>query len=590
MHSRLFAVPKDPVLSLAVQARMTTPKVEEHRQFIVLVHHFLERFFNNDMAASDGEAKSRMIQIACTIGLPGFIMALYLYPAYHLPRGTRPYWSQAGDHFFYVMYSLVAMGIITIFEWDLFFPDLLDVFVLTSLPVENRRLFRARIAAIAIFIAGFLFDSNFLAPLVLPAATDPPNLIRLLMAHLVAVSMSGIFAAALFLALQGLLLAALGEYLFRRISLWLQGISVAALLTILFLYPVLFGTLNALLHAKTKVVLCLPPFWFLGIYQRLLEGPSVLPVFALLAKIGCAATLLAMSLAIFFYPFAYWRRTRGLVEGAAARLSKRRLSVSFNLLRRPVGRAIWQFIGQTLPRVSRYRMYLVMYGGLGSALILASVLRVNAADGSVRINLSDAGLRATIPIVAFWTVSGLRTVFLSPADQRGTWIFRVIQGKPGAEPLTAARSWVFLWAMILTMGAAALVCVIVPGAVAPGNGWRFAAGQILVATGLSLLLTDVFFLNVRTLPFTGQRPASAQNLALVLIRHYGFFPPLVLFTIAAEPWIEAGMWHLAVTALAVAMAHLCMEKIYRRSIAQHVALTGLDENEEEFPLRLGLRY
>lgn len=39
-----------------------------------------------------------------------------------------------------------------------------------------------------------------------------------------------------------------------------------------------------------------------------------------------------------------------------------------------------------------------------------------------------------------------------------------------------------------------------------------------------------------------------------------------------------------------AAAHLCMEKIYRRTIAQYVAVIGLDEDEEEFPLRLGLRY
>jgi hypothetical protein len=83
-------------------------------------------------------------------------------------------------HFFFVLYSFVVMGIVTVFEWDLFFPDLLDVFVLTTLPVPNRRLFLARVAAIGLFIAGFLFNANFLAPLVLPAATDPPDLLRFL--------------------------------------------------------------------------------------------------------------------------------------------------------------------------------------------------------------------------------------------------------------------------------------------------------------------------------------------------------------------------------------------------------------------------
>ena len=36
------------------------------------------------------------------------------------------------------------------------------------------RVFLARAAAIGIFVGGFVFDANFLAPIVLPLATDPP--------------------------------------------------------------------------------------------------------------------------------------------------------------------------------------------------------------------------------------------------------------------------------------------------------------------------------------------------------------------------------------------------------------------------------
>jgi hypothetical protein len=595
MRSRpgIFISPEYPVLSFEVQASMTSAQPAKSTQFRVLVRHFLERFFKNDLASSDGEAQARLIQVACALGLPGLIMALYLYPAYHLPRGTRAYWGQVGDHYFYVMYSLVAMGIVTIFEWDFFFPDLLDVFVLTTLPVTNRHLFLARVAAIFVFICGFLFDSNFLAPMVLPAATEPPNLPRLLIAHVSAVAASGIFAATLFLALQGLLLGFLGEHLFRRISLWLQGIAVAVLLTLLFLYPVLFGSLDALLHARSAFVLYLPPLWFLGMYQRLLEGPAVLPIFATLAQIGCAAVFLSIALSVFSYPFAYWRRTRSLIEGATARPGRNLANSPIHrflhaiLLRSPMHRAIGHFISQTLPRVLRYRTYLVMYSGLGVALILASVVRVNIAHRQIHVALSSGGLRATIPIVAFWTISGLRAVLLSPADQRGTWIFRVIHGKPGVEPLTAARLWVLRLAAMLFLATAAMVIALAPPEF---HGWRFAACQGLVATGLCLILTDALFLNVKTLPFTGKQPASPQNLALVLIRSYGFFPPLVLSTVAVEPWMEAGVAHLALMALAIASGHFCMNAISRRNIAQHVALIELDENEGEFPQKLGLRY
>ncbi len=156
-------------------------------QFELLVRHFLERFFNHETASADGDGKTRLVQLAVAAGIPGFMVAVFLWPVYHPfpnwpPGNTRigppPYWMQVNHHFFFVLYSFVALGLVTVFEWDLFFPDLLDVFVLGTLPLAERRVFFARVAAIGLLIGGFLFDANFLAPLVLPAATDPPNLIR----------------------------------------------------------------------------------------------------------------------------------------------------------------------------------------------------------------------------------------------------------------------------------------------------------------------------------------------------------------------------------------------------------------------------
>src|SRR5580698_7759985 len=77
----LFTPPKHPVLSLSVQAQSVTPK-REQRQFEVLVRHILSRFFNNELLASDDEAK-RVMQIASAIALPTLIVSLFLYPGYH---------------------------------------------------------------------------------------------------------------------------------------------------------------------------------------------------------------------------------------------------------------------------------------------------------------------------------------------------------------------------------------------------------------------------------------------------------------------------------------------------------------------------
>ncbi len=81
---RIFSAPKYAVLSLEVQANMANTHPEEPSQFRVLVRHFLDRFFNNEMVASDDEAKTRLLVVAASIGLPGFIAAIFLMPIYRV--------------------------------------------------------------------------------------------------------------------------------------------------------------------------------------------------------------------------------------------------------------------------------------------------------------------------------------------------------------------------------------------------------------------------------------------------------------------------------------------------------------------------
>src|ERR1700692_1076553 len=119
----LFSTPNHPVQALVVQASPAIAR-REQTQFEVLVRHLLHRFFHNELLASDDETK-RVMLLSCATALPGLLVALFLFPTYHaFPPAPlhRPFWSQAGDHYFYVTYPFVVMGIVTVYEWDLLFP------------------------------------------------------------------------------------------------------------------------------------------------------------------------------------------------------------------------------------------------------------------------------------------------------------------------------------------------------------------------------------------------------------------------------------------------------------------------------------
>jgi hypothetical protein len=490
------------------------------------------------------------------------------------------------------------MGIVTVFEWDMFFPDLLDVFVLSTLPIQNRRLFMARVAAISIFILGFLFDANILAPLILPASIDPPNLARMLAGHLLAVAGSGLFAAAFILALQGIFLSVLGEGLFRRISLLLQGLLISSLLMVLFLFPVFSGAVPVFLKTESPYALYCPPFWFLGVYQRLMEGPSVLSIFTRLAQIGYTALIITVVMGMLSYPLAYLRRVRQLIVGPgthdtrswAALPVHSLLHVTF--LKIPVSRAVFHFISQTLLRVPRYRIYLVMYGGVGLSVLIASVLRLIVAHGQVHVEVSPDGIRAAIAIVAFWTIAGLRMAFVSPGNRQGSWAFRIVHGRPpeletAMHQLRAAKLWVLLWAAITTFGTLLALRPFTPSELLT---WPATASLFLIAAGMCLFITDLLFLYVRTVAFTGDPAREQPNLALTLLKSFTFLPIIVWIPVASEPWLETGNLHLVLGAAIIAFAHLGLELLHRRIIQEHCGMPGLEDDEEDFPMKLGLRY
>jgi hypothetical protein len=594
---RIFDQPKHAVLSLSVQASIYTDERPQRNPFQVLLRHFLDRFFNNPTTAADGETKAHVLQIAYAIGLPGVCVALYLFPPYHFPGG-RHFWSQVGDHYFYVMYSFVAIGAVTIFVWDLFFPDLLDVFVLSTLSIERRTLFLARIAAVFVFLGIFLLGANVPGTIFFPAAADLPSLARHISAHLIAVTMSGLFISSSLIALQGLLLTALGERVFRNVSPFIQGLAMAALVTVLLLFPLISQFLQALIgEGRTGLgwhgAAYFPPFWFLGVYERLLTGPATLSVFTVLARIGCLSTAATVALAAIAYPLAYRSRMRQVVEGFGRLTGKHLISAPVmrllhaTLLRIPERRGVFHFIGQTMLRTPRHRVYLAMYGGLGLALVIACASMLKLGDGGVRYALSTEGLRAAVPIIAFWTVAGLRSAFLGPADRRLNWIFRVIHGRAGWDELAAARIWVLLSALILTLGGVVAIHAIAPPELRP---WREFGIHLGAGASLCLLLTDAFFLNVKTVPFTGTRSPASMNLAYTLIQYFGLFPPLVLLTLSLEDWAVENTGHLLITLTVVCAAHVELLRHHRRILREYTNLLDIDEDEEEFPQRLGLRY
>ena len=551
------------VLSLYVQAQLIEEK-RHQSQFEVLVRHLYDRLLNNEAFGED--AAVRVTQLVYAIGLPGVLVALFLFAAYHQPMPhVRSYWSQACDHLFYVTYSLVIMGMAMIFQWELLFPDILDMYVLSTLPIPHRRLLLARLLAFAIFLGLVHLGTSGLGWLFLPAVADLQcGFWRHLFAQAVATTGAAIFITMLFASVQSLLASVPSRHFGNRIGSMVRALSVIALLTILFLFPLTAHLLSdgSLLHLHGAR--WFPPFWFLGVYEYLLWGNVAPEPLAELAHTAAWAVGLATVIAAALYPIAYSRRMRMLIEGASVRRIASTLerwlerALTAWIIRRPRGRAIFYFAAQTLSRLPRLQLYLAMYTGLGLALVISGLMVFKPNSHGFQLAISADGVRVAVPVLAFWTVAGLRTALQSPFGQQGSWIFRVVRGSPTEDELSGATHLVRLISttlMILTVLALRLV------GPAEVKHRLTTIGQILVGVGLCFILTDIYFLQVRSIPFTERGRKSTKEVPFMFLRYLVIFPAFALAVAHEELWAESTYVHLLATAAVFIVMHLILSKI-----------------------------
>jgi hypothetical protein len=229
---------------------------------------------------------------------------------------------------------------------------------------------------------------------------------------------------------------------------------------------------------------------------------------------------------------------------------------------------------------------------VGLSVVAASILRFTANHQQISTEVSADGIRAAVSIVVFWIIAGLRMAFISSGNHRGRWIFRIVHGNPPdvrtlTEQLTAAKVWVLLWTVIATLGLCLIFRAIAPAELLSA---RAIAAQIFVAASMVLLLADAFFLNVTSLPFTSEQAREQPNLALTVLKYFTFFPVVAALPLQLEPWIEKSASHFVILVVAVAVLHLLLQRRHQSVLREHCNQLPLEEDEEEFPMKLGLRY
>lgn len=527
-----------------------------------LTVHFFRRFFDNDTVQVDGDTVTTVARALAMVAMPGLLVAFFIQNQYP-QRDLMGRWD---DEYFFVLLTFVVMGMVTVFEWEMLFPDRSDFLVLTPLPLGQARVMAAKVIALCSFFALFLAGSSLPGAVLYPMIVKGP-FFRPLLAHVAATGLGGIFLSAALVTLSGLLRCLLRDRHFRVASAMLQTAVTGALVLLLVQYA-RYGQSLHLLLAHVRQARWLPPLWFLGLYEELLHGAAA-PEFArALTPWAVWGTGIALLLAVATYPGAWARMRRMVLEGEARRGAAPLTAMSRGLaptVRTPQERAMFCFVGQTLRRIARYHIYLAMYGGTGLALALACgvVLRSETAAPS----LSDFGLHAVVALLCFWVVAGLRTAFAFPETLAARWVFRVA-GSDDRDLAAAGKRWAGL-------AAAGLLCISLATLAAAGWTARQLLVQAICGTCLATLLTDAFF-SARTAPLIQPRMPGRSNFALFLTLYVGVLTPFLFGIVYAEERVEQKLWLVIPVMSATALLHLAVRHLAQQPMEAEEEMEGYD--------------
>ena len=481
-----------------------------------LTRHFFKRFLNLEFISEESAAHLDVAQVLGVLTFPGWYFALerfwvYDFTYWHFtPNSYRTL--TLTDQCLYVFFSMIVIGMIAVLEWDRLFPDGRDHANLMPLPLRIETIFCAKAAALAKFIGLFILAVAgipvVLYPLVSSRGLLPApglgHVVRMMMAHGIAIFSGCLFMVLFFVALQGVLINLLGYRQFKRVSLYVQGLATVVLVGLLVLLPLIPQLLPDWEKAHSPVLYALPPMWFLGLYRTLLGTHNA--IFVSLARISVDAFALTAVMAAGTYLACYKRFSQRAFEWAGEKRASR-FSIAARLgrlldrlwLKEGPERGTFYFVLKTLARSARHRLYFVAYVAVGLAIVMMAflVMMANAAHGYAWASIARSGeaLLAIPMVISFFALLGMAAAFGFPAELDANWIFRITEEDSGRKCLAGARK-----AMIMV----AVVPLFATGFVVYSEFWGLAASlrAIVIGVLVSLILVEPLLYSDRKIPFT----------------------------------------------------------------------------------------
>jgi len=519
-------------------------RARAERPFFRLVSLFVDRIFHGGGESAEDDLDFSLGLVLSLLALPGGFYSIFLFNKYGSllqwlrgQRGFDPLAAALPDEYFFIVLSMVVTGAVAVWRWDGIFPDRRDYANLVPLPISTLLIFLANLAAIVFLALLLAFDVNMASAVLFPAVVSASQVTFLYIAqfaaiHLLVVVTASIFSFFAIFAIAGVLMSALPYSFFRRISLYVRGLIIVCLFSLLFTsfaVPSLIDRLPQMPHSPVRL---LPSVWFLGLCQ-LLRGKADSSL-SLMGQISILGSLCVAVVAIAAYALSYRRCFIRIPESLDITPETNHAYTSWlfsildrTVLRTPFQRAGYRFVIRTLARSERHALVLAGFVALGF-VIASQVLFATLSGQAIAAGGVPSAPLLSIPfILVYCILVGLRFVFDIPTDLRPNWIFRLSLDKTAHECIPLVRR------VMLTFVLAWIFAAVFPLSLYLW-GWTTALLHTAVITIWSVLLADILLVRFRKVPFTCSYPPFRHSAIVVVLVYFFGFSAFVALTSGLE--------------------------------------------------------
>ncbi len=571
-------------------------------QYKHLVKHFFRRFFDFEAISAPQmdliEKNVLTFQLLALLVLPGVLYSLFLIPKYGYYI-YRPIWERdlaaLTDKCFFLSLSMIFVGFITVFEWDMLFPDRKDYLILTHLPIATRTLFYAKVAALAAFLLVFTIAIDLCPTVLFPGAVLANNRfgreelgkiitlsfgIRYIVSHGISMLLGNIFIFLSAISLQGTLMAL---RLKPAISRWVRFFCLLLFLSALLTFTQI-SSVEQLIHTSNPITVFYPPIWFVGVYDVLLGTKD--PFLWALAGRALTGLAFACVLSILSYALCYRRFLNKTIESGSGHLQKtagiRNLGnwiLDRWIIRSSESRASYHFVAQTLFRSALHTLYIGTFLAVGVAIAAIGLATVVVSSERAVISQLDSVLLSIPLILTFFLLVGMRVIFAIPVELEANWLFQIAPMRRIKSSRSGVRKYLISMVILPVYCFAGLLYALV---------WSWGIVWLHVCFGIivSCVLMELLLLRFPKIPFTCSYLSGTGRIVLMFPLYFLGFSCFAFGLANLGSWLAGHMYETVWFYGIAGSALLLLLRYNNKSAATSIRF---EETSEDAPILLDLK-